>query len=692
MTQKMSSKFTTAKSVILQTVDIIRPPKRMTVTECAEEHVYLKDEAYTGYYPSHLAPLMAEPADCLTSRHFDSVILAAGVQNGKTQSVILNGAAHKIVADPMDVMIVEKDMASANDFSVRRLDRMLNNSPKLKGLQLEGRTADTVFRKKFKSGQLLNIGWPSRNQLAGKPIGFMLGTDYDRWPDDVGGEGSGYDQMKKRTTTYMSKAMCAVESTPSKEVEDPKWQAKAEAPHEAPPTKGILGLYNTGDRRMVYAQCPHCEEYFRPSPNPDESMFMPEAESVEERAAQIALVCDNCESHITLEHERAFRATARWLKEGQTIDTNGVISGEGRKSKRASFWCAGWFASFNSWEEIGLTYARAEDQYTRSGDEEAMKNCFNQEFVYPYIPKARRSKIANYDLLKDRALDIDRFEVPEGVRTIITSVDVQGGKNARFEFGVFGLGVDNRVWPMDRYALREVDRNGTTDRIQPAVYEEDWEQLNLKITATFKLPDGKELMNHHLVVDCGGEAGVYDNALNWYRTLAPELARKCHLVRGMGGEAVKKKIKENNDKVVLSWPDSREQHGRKVSSKGDVPVLMINTDRFKDDIMGQLERDFDGYGYVQFPKYYKDIHYEELLNAEIREPYGWEQIRGKSNETLDLFVYALAIWHYLGGHDINWQRPPLWAAELDKNSNVITSGVRQQVKKRPFRRVRNAGR
>ena len=688
----MSSTFATAKDTLAPTVDIIRPPKRMTVTECAREYVYLKDEAYTGYYPPELAPLMSEPADCLTSRFFDSVILAAGVQNGKTQSVILNGAAHKIVADPMDVMIIEKDMASANDFSVRRLDRMLNNSPKLKALLLDGRTADTVFRKKFKSGQLLNVGWPSRNQLAGKPIGFMLGTDYDRWPDDVGGEGSGFDQMKKRTTTYMSKAMCAVESTPSKEVDDPKWVATDLRPHEAPPTKGILGLYNTGDRRMVYAKCPHCEEYFRPSPNPDESMYMPDAESVEERAEQIALICYNCDGHITLEHERAFRATAKWVKEGQTIDRDGVIHGEGRKSRRASFWCAGWFASFNSWFEIALTYARSEDQYKRSGDEEGLKNCYNQEFVYPYIPKSRRAKSANFELLKDRAVDIERFHVADGTRTIITSVDVQGGKGSRFEFLVAGMGVENRMYPMDRYTLKDTERNGVTDRIQPAVYEEDWEQINPKINATFKLENGKEMMNHFLVVDCGGEAGVYDNALNWFRTLSPELKRKVYLVRGMGGEKVKKKIREDNDKVVLSWPDSRKQVGRKVSSKGDVPVLMINTDRFKDDIMGRVERDFDGWGYIQFPKNFKDSHYEELLNSEVREPFGWVPIRGKPNETFDLFVYVLAIWHHLGGPDINWDRPPLWAAEIDKNSNVITSGVRREVKKRPYRRVHSAGR
>ncbi len=689
----MINSFATARATLARTVDVIRPPKRLTVTECAEEYVYLKDEAYTGYYNSRLAPLMREPADALTSRFYDSVILAAGVQNGKTQSVILNGAAHKIIADPMDAMIIEKDMASAGDFSVRRLDRMIANSDKLKSLLLAGRSADTTWRKKFKTGQLLNVGWPSKNQLAGKPIGFMLGTDYDRWPDDIGGEGSGFDQMQKRTTTYMSKAMCAVESTPSKEVDDPTWKPSEDRPHEAPPTKGILGLYNTGDRRMVYAKCPHCEEYFRPSPDPDESMYLPPHESVEERAAGIALICALCGEHITRDQEKAFRLTGTWLKEGQTIDSEGVKHGEGRVSKRASFWCAGWFASFNSWFDIGLTYARAEDQYERTGDEDSLKNVYNQEFVHPYVPKSRRSQSTDFALLKERALDIERFTVPDGVRTLITAVDVQGGKGSRFEFGMFGMGTENRAWYLDRYTLTETDREGKTDRIQPAVYEEDWSLLDAKINATYKLKDGKELMNHFLVVDCGGEAGVYDNALSWYRKLPMSLKRKCFLVRGMGGDSVKKNIKENQDKVILSWPDSRKQTGqRNVSSKGDVPVLMINTDRFKDDIAGQLDRDFDGWGFVQFPKYFKDRHYEELLNAEIREAKGWVQIRGKANESLDLFVYALAAWHQLGGHSISWNRPPLWAADMEKNSNVVSAGVRRSVKARPYRRVHNAGR
>ncbi|MCM4841582.1 phage terminase large subunit family protein, partial [Escherichia coli] len=66
----------------------------------------------------------------------------------------------------------------------------------------------------------------------------------------------------KRTTTFMSSGMTLVESSPGRDVKDVKWRRTS--PHEAPPTTGILSLYNRGDRRRWYWPCPHCGEYFQP--------------------------------------------------------------------------------------------------------------------------------------------------------------------------------------------------------------------------------------------------------------------------------------------------------------------------------------------------------------------------------------------------------------------------------------------
>ena len=679
-----------ASEILRDCVSILEPPQRVTVTDNAAAAVVLKSAAISGLYNPDLSPLMREPADLCDSREFDSCVLVAPAQIGKTASCVLNVIAHRILVNATDMMIVEKSQGDARDFSARRLDRMIADSPKIQEKMQRGKGKDNVYDKRSKSGAIINIAHPSKNAFAGKPIPLIVMTDYDRYPDDVGGEGGAFDQCFQRTKSFLSKGMVIAESTPSKPVLDPTWE-QPQGSHEAPPTSGILGLYNNGDRRMAYSRCPHCEDYFCPSPNPDISLWMPADGSLEDRAAKACLICGLCGTLISQDEEREFKARAVWVKEGQRVDRHGVIHGQGRQSKRASFWVSGYFASFNSWGNLALSYARAKDTFEFSGDEMALKNCCNQMFGFPYVEQARRSENVGFQGYRDRAIEVPRFQVPEGVRTVITSVDVQGGKRARFEVLVTGFGEGNRSWPMDRFAITESALGG---RINPATLIEDWGILTDRLTSTFTLPDGRELMNHVLCVDCGGEEGVYDRALEWYRDLTHDQKRRAWLVKG---DSLTFKASQKAPKVKKTKPDSTKRTSAKVSSTGDVPVLMVNTHRFKDEIYNDLQREFDGHGYVQFLYRmvdgkrvdFKDTHFEELLNAEVRGPNGWEHIRGKNNETFDLFVYARAVWTYIGGPKINWRCPPVWAQAMATNSNVVTRDVRQSVKKTVGRRVRS---
>ncbi|MCE3090551.1 phage terminase large subunit family protein, partial [Escherichia coli] len=61
-----------------------------------------------------------------------------------------------------------------------------------------------------------------------------------------------FSLASKRTTTFMSSGMTLVESSPGRDVKDVKWRRTS--PHEAPPTTGILSLYNRGDRRRWYPE------------------------------------------------------------------------------------------------------------------------------------------------------------------------------------------------------------------------------------------------------------------------------------------------------------------------------------------------------------------------------------------------------------------------------------------------------
>ncbi|MGT3305009.1 phage terminase large subunit family protein, partial [Yersinia enterocolitica] len=141
-------------------------------------------------------------------------------------------------------------------------------------------------------------------------------------PEDVDGEGDGYTLASKRTTTFMSLGMTLVESSPGRDIIDTKWKRKS--PHEAPPTTGILSLYNRGDRRRWYWPCPYCGEYFQPVM---ENMvgYRDEADPV--TASEAAkMQCPHCRGLINASMKRELNNQGIWLIEGQQIDRHGNLS------------------------------------------------------------------------------------------------------------------------------------------------------------------------------------------------------------------------------------------------------------------------------------------------------------------------------------------------------------------------------
>ena len=235
----------------------MRPPERITVAEAAEKYVYLNNPgSYIGPYLNRTAPYMEEPQNELVSRKFTGLIFVGPAQSAKTQGLVLNWAAYSIMVDGLDMIVYSPTQTAARDFSMRRIDRMHRYSKAIGDKVLKTRNTDNVHDKQYKNGLMLNLSWPTVAEFAGKPVGRIALTDYDRMDDDIGGDGAPYDLGSKRTTTFRSFAMTMAESSPSRPLENPKWISKT--PHEAPPCKGILALYNRGDRRRWYWPCPAC--------------------------------------------------------------------------------------------------------------------------------------------------------------------------------------------------------------------------------------------------------------------------------------------------------------------------------------------------------------------------------------------------------------------------------------------------
>ncbi|NIA76781.1 terminase gpA endonuclease subunit, partial [Providencia rettgeri] len=81
----------------------------------------------------------------------------------------------------------------------------------------------------------------------------------------------------------------------------------------------------------------------------------------------------------------------------------------------------------------------AEQEYERTGSEETLKSVINTDWGQPYLPKISQEQRSGDDL-KVRAEYWDYGSVPNGVRFLVATVDVQGGKKRRFVVQVTGYG------------------------------------------------------------------------------------------------------------------------------------------------------------------------------------------------------------------------------------------------------------
>lgn len=660
--------------VISDTAETLKPPRRMTVPEAAEQYVVLDiPGGYSGKWRNDLPYYMVQPAEALTRRDVDAVIFVGPAQSGKTQMLVDNWFAHTVTCDPSDMMIVQTSQDTARDYSKRRIDRLMSSSPEIKARLKSGGQNDNTYDKFFRSGMILSLGHPSKNQLAGKAIGKMALTDYDRMPEDIDGEGNAFDLARKRTTTFMSRGMTMAESSPSKPILDPTWKPKTA--HEAPPTKGILGLYNNGSRHRFYAPCPHCNEYFSPDPGIS-AMLIPDIDTgdVAEISHQAAMLCPLCGSLINQEHERVFKRAGIWLADGQTI-ASGVLSAVQHK-RIQSFWLSGWFAAFQSWESIVRNYLNAYRHWQRTGDEEPLKSTVNTDQAAPYLYKAQQIEEVDTDALLNRRETYERKVVPEGVRFILAMVDVQ--KN-RFVVQVMGFGVGLESWLIDRFNIKyskRKDASGKELPISPDSYIEDW--LLLKddvLSRTYPLDDGSGRAMSVLVMgyDSGGaksfETGktVAQNAYDFYRICKKlGLHRKVAPIKG----------RPTGDRFKISYPDSSQRTDRHSGSKGDVPVYLLNVNALKDTVVANLDRQDAGNGYMHFPSWVEGWFFGELT-AENRTPKGWVNPAGKRNEAFDLYAYALGICTALGADRIDWNNPPAYAKEWGENPYVSETDSKQ---------------
>lgn len=673
----------------LALVDIVSPraaflpPKRVSIATGASENLIIKPTGGSAApWSEDETPYMVEPMNELASRYFEAVIFVGPARTGKTAALLLGWMAHNVINDPGDMLFVQMSQEKARDFSKTDIDRALHNSPKLLEQMSGSGKADNLHDKMFRHGMWLKIAWPTVSNLSGSSYRYVAFTDLDRMPDDIGGEGSPFMMGKKRTTTFMSRGMTLAESSPGRDIKDPNWRPAT--PHEAPPCGGILGLYNGGNRKRWYWKCPHCNEWFEAAPGlalfnlPADDVlrsYVREA-SLDALATDYNRVVCPHNACIILPNERpGMNRRGRWLADGQHLDEHDVLHGAEMKSPIASYWLGGVAATYQNWKSMLLTHMTALRQYELTGNEENLKVTCNTDQGMPYMSQTLlATKNQSLDPAENTHKGLKRYVCPDETRTIVSSVDVQGGQNARFIVQTHAIGPNMEQWLIDRYELKWSKRPGMGTEfapIDPAKYPEDWDVLTEKVVrATYQTnTEGIELRTRLTVCDSGGEDGVTESAYAWFRRCRRAgMANRIMLVKGASSKQAPL-IKES-------------MVGDKDPKKCDIPLYMLNPNMLKDAVYNGFQRIDSGPQRIHFPTWLSAAFFDEL-KAEVRNKNGvWEQIRSR-NESLDLCYYIRAGLLRMGYDRINWALEemalPAWCRTIENNSEMILAEVRREM-------------
>lgn len=657
--------------------EAIRPPERLTVSQAAEKYRRLNNPGhYVGPWDNDMAPYLVEPMDVLTSEEHTGMIFVGPARTGKSD-MFFNWLAHTAICDPADMMLIHMTQNTARDWSQGDLRKAFRHSPELGNRVMPGRQNMNVHDIRFLSGMRLLVKWPTITELSGKTIPRGWAMDYDRMPPDIDKEGNVYDLLAKRGTTFGRHAMFAAESSPGYEIENPRWLPTT--PHEAPPTQGILALYNRGDRRRRYWLCADCHMPFEPDFH---LLKYPDSEDHVEASEMVTLDCPYCGYSHTHDPgpgqpgKNELDQNGYWVKDLQKIYKNGVIEGPGVKSPIGSFWLKGPAAAFVSWQSLVFKYLKAIEEYEKTGSTEALKVVVNTDHGNPFLPPTLDVDRTPEEL-RARARELGEKVVPENCRFLIATIDVQ--KN-RFEVAVWGFGVsENLTWDVyliDRFPIKKSRRANEDDPtlfewVAPGSYIEDWQILvDEVIEKTYPLGDdsGRHMTIKAIGCDSGGSEGVTPKAYDFWRWLRDEHGGGHHarfqLLKGASSREA--------PRVKLAYPDS-DRKDRKAGARGEIPLLEINPNLMKDQINGILGRTEAG-NQVHFPKWLPNYVYSELC-AEVRNSKGqWERPGKARNETWDLLAYAVAVAvsaRHARIEMIDWENPPAWAEEWDDNPMVF---------------------
>jgi phage terminase large subunit GpA-like protein len=636
------------------------PPAAVNVADWAAAHRWVEGSR-PGLWDHRTAPYLREPMETLASEFYTTTALVGPGQCGKT-AIAENFFLATIDADPAPLLWYMQTDDAVKAFVKNSINPLIEAHPEIKAKQGLRPTDDSLGFKRFRGGMTAQFLAATRSNLISKTARRIIADEWDAYDEDFGDPKTQLD-VRRQTYGAESHLLAISHCDRARGESEELWDA------------GIMAVYRDSDRRTWWWPCPSCGAFSSPNPGTSRVMRLvyPEDASLDEVETAAALLCPSCGTLIADGERRAMNREGFWARRGQDVLPDGSVIGNPPPNPTAGFWIVGVMSPFLLRGIAGLARSRveAERAAASSGDTRGLREVIVKQWGVPYSPPRSVSGTDANSVAMRAEEGLRMGFVPEGVRFLTSSVDVQA---RRFERLVRGWGVNGESWIVD-FQVSSADT---------AVSDSDWDaMLRGAAEASYPLADGSGRRMLVLATGCdsGGKAGVTERAYAaWLRARTSRLARMLGRFDGREGWnmlLLKGASGPSAQSIVISYPDSARKD-RFAAARGQIPIGFFAPNLFKDSLADHLAVAESGKPWcVHFPAALKSatgphLWFEQLF-AEQRLPSGkWEPIAANArNEALDLMVMSHVMAHLFGLRRLDWQKPPSWAAPWDTNSLVF---------------------
>lgn len=598
------------KPIIAQIFRELKPKPKSNVLEFSKTHGYLSKEnsAVTGRFVPF--PYQEDILKDMGDDEIELLVWMKSTRVGYTKCVDM-AVAYNIAEDPCPQLVYQPNDKKAGEWSKKELKPMLRDMPYVGDRIIQTREENNLNYKAYSGGFIESRGGNAASNYASATVKKVFIDEYDRYPDDVDGEGDPYELASKRTESYWNGSVF-IGSTPTI-----KGKSKTE------------NRFEETDKRYRYLPCPHCNHYqileFKNIVWEKEYR-----EGVEIHLTHTAkLKCESCENLIDHSEKRKMdkigkwrqtkeffccetwhepRHTSTWDNEGNAIcpicNLTAEYNRSGRKKRGYHIW-AGYSHQPNStWPHIAAKFV---DSMHNVEKMKSFKNTWLGESWEEKSIKLEASKLRE---------DIGLYRaVPDEAKILLMTVDTQ---NSWLEYVI-------TAW-----ADGETSYNVKAGKIEgDPVNQSVWNEL-LKIHNTpLKTESGRDTRIYMSFVDMGG--GRTDYVKKFVRSNQKQFM----MLKGDDKEA-----KSNDARPVARISISEKEKDR---------IMWVATNKAKDIVLERLMLDKNESGKIHHNESFSDEWFTGLTAEKKvfrKNKRGFiEQTYIKvleRNEPLDLLAYQLA--------------------------------------------------